>query len=347
MLETLRLPRSLPAVAAFVVAAALTGSAVAANIIGTPRNDVLRGTAKADRLDGRAGNDRLFGLAGNDVLIGGAGNDTVSGGPGLDTLRCGPGNDRALADPSDAVAADCENVTGLPTLSIGDAAAAEGDSGTTSLSFAVNLSTPSKRTVSVTYATADGTAASATDYTAATGAVQFAPGETSKTIEVPVRGDIDVESDESFTVVLSRPANAKIADGSATGTIQNEDRPRPRTGRYNGSTSQGYAIGFDVAADWTYLTNFSFRVDVSCQEVPIALRNILVDFRGSRIPLASDFRFSVSETETDADGTVSVAVSGALGSPGSGTGTLRFDLAVNTDAGVVHCSSGSVNWTVS
>jgi Ca2+-binding RTX toxin-like protein len=347
MFETLRLPRSLPAAAAFVVAAALTGSAVAANIVGTAKNDVLRGTAKADRLDGRAGNDRLFGLAGNDVIIGGAGSDTLSGGPGSDTLRCGPGSDRALADPADTVAADCEKVTGLPALSISDAAAAEGDSGTTSLSFAVSLSKPSKKTVSVAYSTADGTAASASDFNAATGSVQFAPGETGKTIEVQVRGDIDVESDESFTVVLSRPANATIADGSATGTIQNEDRPRPRTGRYNGATAQGYAIGFDVAPDWTYLTNLSFRVDVSCQEVPVVLRNILVDFRGSRIPLASDFRFSVTDTETDPDGTVSVAVSGTLAPPGSGTGTLRFDLAVNTDAGVVHCSSGSVNWTVS
>ena len=343
MRSKLRQARPALLTALFAVAVAVTATASAANIVGTPRNDVLRGTARADRLDGKAGNDRLLGMAGNDVLIGGAGNDTLTGGPGGDTLRCGPGRDRALADPSDAVAADCERVSGLPVLSIADAAGTEGDSGTKTLSFAVTLSTPSRRTVSVAYATADGSALGASDYAAANGTLAFAPGETSKTVEVAVNGDIEVEADEAFTLVLSRPANATIGDGSATGTIQNEDRPRPRTGRYNGTTSQGRPISFDVAADWTYITNLSFRVDIRCQEVPIVLANELINFGAARIPLSSDFRFEARDSFSDADGSGTLVVSGALAAPGSGNGSLQFDLTVNVGSGV-HCSTGNVTW---
>lgn len=347
MSTKLRTPRSALALAVLAALLAGTGSAVAATIVGTAKNDVLRGTARSDRLDGKAGNDRLLGLAGNDVLVGGAGRDTLVGGPGSDTLRCGAGRDRALADPSDRVSSDCENVSGLPpppSLSIGDASTAEGDSGTRALSFPVTLSAPSRKAVSVAFATADGSATASNDYAAANGTIAFAPGETSKTVEVSVNGDIEVESDEAFTVALRNPVNATLGDGSATGTIQNEDRPRPRTGRYNGTTSQGRSIGFDVASDWTYVTNLSLRLDISCQEIPISFPNELLDFGGARIPLGSDFRFAVNVAESDADGSVAVTLSGSLAAPGSGSGSFRFDLTVNTPSGVVHCSSGNVTW---
>jgi hypothetical protein len=347
MRSNLRYERSALAAVIFAVAVVLTATASAANIVGTPKNDVLRGTARADRLDGRAGNDRLLGLAGNDVLIGGAGNDTLTGGPGNDTLRCGPGRDRALADPSDLVAADCENVSGLPVLSVADASSTEGDSGPKALSFAVTLSVPSRRTVSVAYATADGSALAASDYAAANGTVAFAPGETSKTVEVAVNGDIEVEADEAFTVVLTRPRNATIADGSATGTIQNEDRPRPRVGRYNGTTSQGRPISFDVASDWTYVTNLSLRLDIRCQEIPVILVNELLEFGNARIPLGSDYRFTVTDSFSDADGSGTFALNGTLAAPGNGSGSFRLDLTINTSAGAVHCSSGDVTWSAS
>jgi hypothetical protein len=87
-------------------------AATSRTIPGTARNDVLKGTPKADRIDGKAGNDTLYGYGGNDVLIGGAGNDRLVGGRGTDTLRCGPGKDTAVADDADAVAGDCESVSG-------------------------------------------------------------------------------------------------------------------------------------------------------------------------------------------------------------------------------------------
>lgn len=101
-----------------------------------------------------------------------------------------------------------------------------GGAGSTAL-FTVTLSQASTQTVSVQYATADGTAQAGTDYVAASGTLTFAPGETQKTIAVTVLGDTNVEPDESFFVRLSTPANAIIADGEGQGTIRNDDTAAP------------------------------------------------------------------------------------------------------------------------
>jgi uncharacterized repeat protein (TIGR03806 family) len=110
-----------------------------------------------------------------------------------------------------------------PAISVSSASVAEGNSGTTTLNFTVTLSNASYQTITAAWATADGTAAAGSDYVAASGTVSFAPGVTSQTIGVAVNGDATVESDETFTVALSAPANATIATGTATGTILNDD----------------------------------------------------------------------------------------------------------------------------
>ena len=70
-------------------------------------------------------------------------------------------------------------------LSISDVTVAEGNSGTTNAVFTVTLSAASASTVTVDYATANGTATAGSDYTAATGTLSFAAGTTSKTMTVP------------------------------------------------------------------------------------------------------------------------------------------------------------------
>ena len=113
-------------------------------------------------------------------------------------------------------------------MSIGDRTVTEGDSGTVAASFTVSLSAASGKTVTVAYATADGTAKQPGDYAAASGTVTFAPGETSKSVAVAVTGDTADEQDETFTVGLSSPVNATLADGSGTGTITDDDEaPAP------------------------------------------------------------------------------------------------------------------------
>jgi hypothetical protein len=103
---------------------------------------------------------------------------------------------------------------------------AEGNSGATSVSFVVSLSQAASSTVSVGYATANGTAAAGSDYTATSGTLSFTAGQTSRVVTVPVLGDATIEADETFNVNLSSAAGATIADGQGVGTIRNDDSPR-------------------------------------------------------------------------------------------------------------------------
>jgi hypothetical protein len=77
--------------------------------------------------------------------------------------------------------------------------------------------------VSVRYDTQNGTAVAGTDYNVAGDTVTFAPGETAKTITINVIADSTVELDEGFTVVLSAPVGADLADASGNGTILDDD----------------------------------------------------------------------------------------------------------------------------
>jgi hypothetical protein len=111
----------------------------------------------------------------------------------------------------------------VPKLSVADASAVEGNSATTPFGFTVTMNNPSPSPVSVAYVTQDGTATAGSDYQSAADVLTFASGETSKTVSVQVTGDGAVEPDETFTLKLVNPSGATIADGSATGTIQNDD----------------------------------------------------------------------------------------------------------------------------
>ena len=121
----------------------------------------------------------------------------------------------------------CWRVSGAggttPTLSIGDVSVTEGNSGTRTASFPVTLSTAASSTVTVNYATANGTATAGSDYMAASGTLTFAAGTTTRTIAVTVNGDATGESNETFLVSLSAASGATIADAQGTGTIVNDD----------------------------------------------------------------------------------------------------------------------------
>jgi len=111
----------------------------------------------------------------------------------------------------------------LPSVSISNTSLAEGNTGVQSATFTVTLSAASSNPVSVQYATADGTATAGSDYSATSGTLTFAPGETQKTIVVAVNGDTVPEADETFLVNLSNPTNAVVGVSQGTGMIQNDD----------------------------------------------------------------------------------------------------------------------------
>lgn len=100
----------------------------------------------------------------------------------------------------------------------------EGVSGTQNAEAIVRLSQPSNRTVTVDYYTRSGTgphqATAGSDYTAVSGRLTFAPGETQKSVLVPIHGDRVYEGGESFSVNLqSASSGARIANGRGIVTI--------------------------------------------------------------------------------------------------------------------------------
>jgi len=93
--------------------------------------------------------------------------------------------------------------------------------------FTVSLSFASSHQVTVDYTTANGSAADGKDYTGITSplTLTFAPGDTSKTITIKVKGDLIDEYDEYFYVNLSNPTVGVITDGQGVGTILDNDPP--------------------------------------------------------------------------------------------------------------------------
>lgn len=110
-----------------------------------------------------------------------------------------------------------------PGITVSDVAVNEGNAGTTDAVFEVRLSQPASKTVTVQYATANDAAIDNKDYLPTFGMLTFLPGQTSKTIAVPVLGNTLPEPDKTFLLNLSKPVNAPIVKGSATGFILNDD----------------------------------------------------------------------------------------------------------------------------
>jgi hypothetical protein len=109
-----------------------------------------------------------------------------------------------------------------PQLVINDVAVVEGDSGTKNAVFTATLSAVTPDTVTVDYATANGSATAGTDYVATSGSLTFAPGTTTQTIIVPVLGDTVGEANELFFVNLTN-GTVGIGIPQAAGLIVEEE----------------------------------------------------------------------------------------------------------------------------
>ena len=130
--------------------------------------------------------------------------------------------------------------TMVPTLAINDIGLLEGALGTTNTAvFTVSLSSTSAVAATVGYATSNGTASSASDYTAMAGTLTIPAGAVTGTISVPVIGDNVYEANETFYLNLSTPSGATIADSQGVCTITNDDYTLYVRGDGNGSNSNG------------------------------------------------------------------------------------------------------------
>lgn len=120
--------------------------------------------------------------------------------------------------------------------------------------FQVKLSAPSATPVTVSYSTMDSTALADSDYTAVSGSILFEPGQTTKTVLVPIKPDTLAEPSESFTVKLGTATGATISKPVGMGTIQDDDgqtsQPAPKLTIQDASIKPGSignsAMTFDV-----------------------------------------------------------------------------------------------------
>ena len=214
-------------------------------------------------------------------------------------------------------------------LSIEDAQASETDDD--SLDFTVVLNPAATGTVTVDYATADGTATQPSDYTATSGTLTFTAGQTTKTIEVPIVDD-DMEDDgETLTVTLSNPSGAVIEDGNATGTISNteEETTNALTAAFQNVPSEH--DGEDHAFDIRIL--FDAALSGSWTSVRDAIRVTNgTHTKTHRVDGRSDLWNIGVEATSDADVTVTLAASVACGERGAlcTSDSRRFETAIST-----------------
>jgi uncharacterized repeat protein (TIGR01451 family) len=151
-----------------------------------------------------------------------------------------------------------------PAIAVSDVALYEGNSGFTNALFTVSVAPPPALPVSVSFATANGTAVAPGDFLATNGVLIFAAGETNKVVSVVINGDALNEFDETFNLNLSSPTNASLADGSGLGTLLNDD-PLPTVSIGDvtlaegniGTTNATFAVNLSAPSGLNVSVNYS------------------------------------------------------------------------------------------
>jgi len=144
-----------------------------------------------------------------------------------------------------------DDAAASPDLTIADVSLFEGNSGTSTARFTVSLATPAPAGgVSFDIATADGTATAGSDYVAGALTAQTIPaGSASFDFDVTINGDSSLEADETFTVAVSNVTGATVLDGSATGTVRNDDVALTAIHAIQGAGAQSPLVGTDVTVE--------------------------------------------------------------------------------------------------
>jgi hypothetical protein len=133
-----------------------------------------------------------------------------------------------LSEVNNALIVDGQGVGTIldnePRISITDVAQVEGNNGRTLFVFIVTLSAAYDQPVAMSFRTVNGSATSGSDYTANSGTLTFAPGQTTKTITIEVKADNKREANETFYLDLfGSSSNSLFTKSRGTGTILNDD----------------------------------------------------------------------------------------------------------------------------
>jgi alpha-tubulin suppressor-like RCC1 family protein len=155
---------------------------------------------------------------------------TASGGG----VSVGDGTGMVTIVDSDSVSA------ANPGITVSNPTVVEGDSGERRAQFLVHLSRAASTSISLSYATADGTAAAGSDYTAKpVSSLVLAAGQISKSIDVAVPSNVIVDGSRSFTLVVAVTGGSPVEEMNMIGaaTIEDDDVPPPTTSTTTTSTT--------------------------------------------------------------------------------------------------------------
>ena len=235
-------------------------------------------------------------------------------------------NGDTLPEPNETLFVNVTNVSGAsvadaqatgtivnddaaPTLSITDVTGIEGNAGTTTFSFVVQLSSPSPTPIGFDIATSDLSASAPTDYLARalTGQV-IPPGVTSYVFDVAVNGDALPEPDETFRVDVGNIVGSVIAaDTQATGTILNDDLDRVHDVQGNGAASPivGASVVLEGVVTASYQGNgglsgfFLQEEDADADADPATSEGVFVFCSSCPVPVAEGQRVRVAGTVSE------------------------------------------------
>ncbi|MDX2175584.1 MAG: Calx-beta domain-containing protein [Candidatus Sumerlaeia bacterium] len=249
-------------------------------------------------------------------------------------------------------------ISGSDAISINDVAQAEGNSGTTSMTFLISLASPNPGpgNVTVDWATSNSSATAGSDYVAGSGSLTFLPTEQFKNVSVTINGDTSFEADETFNVTLSNLAGpATAGDMVGQGNIQNDDPTPPAISIADVSATEGnsgttnlvfpVSLSFANPGPGSISANYSTGGGTASAGVDYTAASGTVVFA----PSATTQNITVvvnGDADFEANETFNVSLSGITGEVVTGdltgVGTIQNDdtppaptraFAINTDTG--------------
>ena len=236
-----------------------------------------------------------------------------------------------------------------PTVQF-DAASHSVDESAGSATITVTLSAESERTVTVDYATSDGTATAGSDYLASTGTLTFTPGTTAQSFSVSILSDGLDEANETVNLTLSNASNAGLGTSASTLTILDDDDPP--TVQFDSSS---YSVAEDggtatITVTLSAESGRSVAVDYATSDGTATEGSDYTDANGTLVFAAGQttrtFSVTISDDNVDeADETVNLALSNAsnatLGTPSTATLTISDnDQQPSVEFGAASYSAG-------
>ena len=202
------------------------------------------------------------------------------------------------------------------------------------MAFLVRLSVASSQTVTVEYATADGTAMAGIDYEETTGALTFPSLETEQMISVPIVDDDLDEATEAFAVVLSNASNTAVADSEAMGVIVDNDLPVVNVAADLAAVEEGGTVTFvltrigDLTVPLTVLVDVTERGAFLADGTP-SEATFDIDAEMATLLVATD-----DDERDEADGAVTATIADGATHRAGDAASATVSVADNDERGV-------------